>query len=73
MALKSERIERGIKAAQMIEAVRKCKDVTKDHILNYLQAHLAYGSIDLDDFTHEFFVDRPDRFEVVVRKGVNDA
>ena len=58
MALKKDKLERARKAGEMVMAVRDDKGVKRDELLNYIQAHLSYGSIDLDDFAHYFFAEK---------------
>lgn len=58
MGLKRDKLERARKAGVLITAARGNKKIDRDFLFNYIQAHLSYGSIDLDDFAQVFFVER---------------
>jgi hypothetical protein len=57
MATKAQKLERARKAGVLVTAARNYKINDRDRLFNYIMAHLAYGSIDLDDFADYFFVE----------------
>jgi hypothetical protein len=58
VALKKDKLERARKAGILILGVRDNKRITRDELLNYIQAHLSYGDIELEEFEQTFFTNK---------------
>lgn len=55
---KAQKMERIRKATALVRGIREDKDITKEDLLQFLQPHISYGSIELDDVARAFFAER---------------